>query len=182
MHPIPLTRRLALAGIAALALSTAVQAADGFAQAQQAFLKASNGDEAAVDAAAAQFARLLAAQPADPVLMAYAGAAESLRATTTWMPWRKMRHADDGLAMIDKALTLAGSAGAANGPSGVAAVLETRFVAANTFLALPAMFNRRARGEALLAQVQADPLLAAAPAAFRQSVQQRAAQRTATPR
>lgn len=172
----PLSRRHALTLIAALAIAPLAQAADGFAATQQVFVKASGGDSASVEPAASQFARLLAAQPADPVLMAYAGAAETMRAATTWMPWRKMRHVEDGLAQLDKALTLAQGLGAAPGPSGTAAVLETRFVAANTFLALPSMFNRHARGEALLAQVQADPLFAAAPASFRQAVQQRAAQ------
>ena len=170
------TRRQALALFAGLAVAGLAHAGDGFAEAQQAFLKASAGDSAAVEPAAEQFARLLAAQPASPVLMAYAVAAEAMRATTTWLPWRKMRHADDGLAQIDKALSLVQTGATTPGPSGTPAVLETRFVAANTFLALPTMFNRHGRGEALLAQVQADPLFAAAPATFRQSVQQRAAQ------
>ncbi|MBQ0932929.1 hypothetical protein KAK07_04910 [Ideonella sp. 4Y16] len=172
----PLTRRqwLAAAALLAASLGASAQAADSFASAQQTFARAQQGDTAAVDAAAAQFARLSAAAPADPVLLAYAGASEAMRATTTWMPWRKMRHAEDGLARLDKALSLATGAGSAPGPSGVAAVLETRFVAASTFLALPSMFNRQERGRALLAQVQTDPLFASAPAGFRQSVQQRA--------
>ncbi|MBQ0959588.1 hypothetical protein KAK06_11575 [Ideonella sp. 4Y11] len=171
-----LSRRqwLAVLALSAAALATPSQAADSFASAQQSFARAQQGDSAAVEAAAAQFARLSAASPTDPVLMAYAGASESMRATTTWMPWRKMRHAEDGLALLDKALSLAAAAGSAAGPSGAPAVLETRFVAASTFLALPSMFNRQERGRALLAQVQADPLFASAPAGFRQSVQQRA--------
>jgi len=160
--------------LSAAALATPSQAADSFASAQQSFARAQQGDSAAVETAAAQFARLSAASPTDPVLMAYAGASEAMRATTTWMPWRKMRHAEDGLALLDKALSLSASVGSAVGPTGVPAVLETRFVAASTFLALPSMFNRHSRGQALMAQVQADPLLASAPAGFRQQVQQRA--------
>ena len=176
MSPSLPRRRATLALVLGLTLAAPLLAlASDFSAAQQLFLKAGAGDESAIDDAADRFARLSAAQPADPVLLAYAGASEALRARTTWLPWRKMRHADDGLAQIDKALVLVAAQPAQPGPSGLPAVLEVRFVAANTFLALPSLFHRHERGEKLLGQLQADPLLAAAPAAFQSLVQQRAA-------
>ncbi len=175
----PVHRRQALALLLAMACATPglARADDALAAAHQAFARATAGDASQIEPAASAFDRLSQAQPGDPVLLAYAGAAEAMRATTTWLPWRKLRHADDGLARLDKALALVqgGSGAAANpGPAGVPAALETRFIAASTFLALPSMFNRHARGEALLAQVQADPRFASAPADFREQVRQRA--------
>lgn len=202
----PLPRRAALAHLAALSLwaglattaqlavvrpalaanatpqasatpkASATPPASPFATAQQLFLQASGGDADAVEPAAEQLARLAAAVPADPVLLAYAGAAETLRARASWLPWRKLRHAEDGLAQIDKALALLPGDARAAGPSGLAPALEVRYVAANTFLALPAMFNRQARGEQLLAELQALPAFAAAPEGFRRSVQRRSQQ------
>lgn len=143
------------------------------------FTAARAGDEAAIDEAATQFSRLSAAAPADPVLRAYAGAATAMRATTTILPWKKMGHAEDGLALIDKALAQLTPAHDAASHQGVPAVLSVRFAAANTFLALPGMFNRGDRGRKLLDDVARSPLLEAAPVAFRASVWLRAGQQAA---
>ncbi len=139
------------------------------------FQQAGPDNHAAVDDAAQQFQQLSAAHPADPVLRAYAGAALSMRAITTRLPWRKMSYAEDGLALIDKALAQLDAAHDAPLHRQVPAVLETRFIAASTFLGLPGMFNRNERGRALLQQVLDSPLLASAPAPFRATVWLRAA-------
>lgn len=141
-----------------------------FARMQQ----ATPGQAAAIDDAGEQFGQLVAQQPADPVLRAYLGAATALRATTTALPWRKISHAEDGLAQLDKALAQLTPAHDAPAHRGVPAVLETRFVAANTFLRLPGFFNRNERGRKLLADVLASPLFDAAPAGFRVAVWLRA--------
>lgn len=140
------------------------------------FQQAGPDNHAAIDDAAERFARLSAAQPADPVLRAYAGASTSMRAMTTLLPWRKLGHAEDGLALIDKALAQLTPAHDAPLHRGVPAVLETRYIAAGTFLALPAMFNRTERGRKLLDQVLASALFDSAPAPFRATVWLRAAQ------
>jgi hypothetical protein len=148
---------------------------EAFAAAFQQFQHAGSGDEAAIERAAAQFAELSQSAPADPVLLAYAGAAHAQQARTTVLPWRKIAFAEDGLAQIDKALTLLEPAHDRPLHRGTPASLETPFVAANTFLRLPAMFNRQARGAKLLDEVLASPLLAAAPLPFRGAVWMRAA-------
>jgi hypothetical protein len=150
----------------------AVELSTAFARFQQA--GADNPD--AVDDAARRFEQLSAADPTDPVLRAYAGASTARRAKTTWMPWRKMSLAEDGLALIDKALAQLTPAHDAPLHRGVPAVLETRFVAASTFLSLPSMFNRGERGRKELDAVLNSPLLDAAPAPFRATVWLRAAQ------
>ena len=138
------------------------------------FQRGLSGNEASVDVAADRFAALSAATPGDPVLLAYSGAATAMRARTTFLPWKKMTFAEDGLALLDKALALLTPAHDAPLHRGTSASLETRFTAASTFVALPGMFNRHARGMKLLDEVLASPLFAGAPLAFRGAVWLRA--------
>lgn len=174
LHRIPLA--VAALALAATLFQAGTEAAEpaapgpALSQAFSLFDRARKGESGDIEAAAQQFQALSDASPADPVLRAYAGAATAMRASTTLLPWRKMGHAEDGLALLDKALAQLSPAHDAPLHRGVPAALETRFVAANTFLALPAMFNRGARGQALLVQVQGSPLLAGAPQPFRDSV------------
>lgn len=170
---------LTLLLLAALAAPAWAASAAQFDAAYRAFDEAQRGDTGAIDLAAERFAQLALAEPGDMVLLAYAGATEASRARTTWLPWRKMQHAEDGLARIDKALAQLKPADDAMRYHGTPASLEARFTAASTFLALPATFNRRERGEKLLAQVQDSPLFTAAPAGFRGAVWWRAAQHAA---
>lgn len=167
-----------LAVATALVLSTAAQAAPEapFQSAFAHFSQARSGDSAAVDQAAEAFAALLRTEPGNPVLMAYTGAATAMRASTTLLPWKKMSYAEDGLALIDKALALLTPAHNAVVQHQVPGALEARFVAANTFLAVPGFMNRGARGAKLLGEVQDSPLLAQAPQEFQIAVRERAAQ------
>ncbi|KDB53435.1 hypothetical protein X805_10200 [Sphaerotilus natans subsp. natans DSM 6575] len=160
-------------------VATAATPATDFDQAAAIFGRARDGDHAAIAPALAQFTALLQARPDDPLLLAYAGAATAMQARATWMPWKKMGHAEDGLAMIDRALARLTPAHATELHRGVPVALETRLTAAGTFLALPAMFHRGERGRRLLEQVQRDPALAATPAAFREAVQRLAAKEAA---
>ncbi len=148
--------------------------AAGFEAAFAAFQRAAAGDEGAIDPAVKQFASLAEADPADPVMLAYSGAATALQARAAMLPWKKMSYADEGLARIDKALALLQPAHDTLLHRGTPASLEARFVAANTFLGMPAMFNRGARGRSLLEQVLQSPLLATSPLPFRGSVWLRA--------
>lgn len=159
-----LTATLLGAGV----LHAALQAQ--FEPAFQLFAQASAGDEAAITKAADSFEALLKAEPANPVLMAYAGAATSMKATTTLLPWKKMSFAEDGLAALDKALALLSPAHDAVVQHDTPGSLEVRFVAANTFLAVPGFMNRGARGAKLLGEVLASPLLVTAPVGFKGSV------------
>jgi hypothetical protein len=151
-----------------------------FESAFRQFASASAGDGDAVDRAAEAFDTLLKTEPANPVLMAYAGASTSMRASTTILPWKKMGYAEDGLALIDKALALLTPAHDAPLQRGVPGVLEVKFVAASTFLAVPSFMQRSARGGKLLDQVLASPLLASAPLPFKGAVWMRAAEQAAT--
>lgn len=151
-----------------------------YAAAMAQFNRALAGDEAAITSAAALFTELMAADPAQPVYRAQAGSATCMLATTTLLPWKKMGHVEDGLALLDKALAQLTPAHDAQRIGGVPASLQVRFTAASTFGALPAMFNRGERGAKLLDAVLKSPLLADAPLPFRASVWLRAADSAAS--
>jgi len=146
-----------------------------FQSAFKQFLQASAGDSAAIEHAAEAFSGLLKSEPANPVLLAYAGAATALKATTTWLPWKKMGYAEDGLSQLDKALNMLNPAHDAPVQNGTPGVLEVKYVAANTFLAVPGFMHRADRGNKLLGEVLASPLLATAPLGFRGTVWLKAA-------
>ncbi len=169
-------RRVAVA-IAVLSLAGSVWALPDaqFEPAFNTFILASGGDEGAIEKSADGFNALLKAEPGNLVLMAYAGASTSLKATTTMLPWKKMSYAEDGMAMLDKALALLGTTHDAALQRGVPASLEVRFVAANTFLAVPGFMNRGARGTKLLGEILSSPLLNLAPLPFRGDVWMKAA-------
>jgi hypothetical protein len=169
MTLLPRTRRILAAALAlglagAFATRSAQAAPDAaFQSAFQHFASASAGDSAEVNPAADAFEALLKAEPANPVLMAYAGASTSLKASTTLLPMKKMSYAEDGLALLDKSLAL------------LTAASDAKFVAANTFLAVPGFMNRGARGAKLLTEVLESPLFAKAPLPFKGQVWMRAA-------
>lgn len=138
------------------------------------FQRAAAGDEGAIDSAVTQFNSLAEADPSDPLLLAYSGAATALQARATLLPWKKMSFADEGLARIDKALALLQPAHDTLLHRSTPTSLETRFVAANTFLGMPSMFNRGARGRSLLEQVLQSPQFVTSPLPFRGTVWLRA--------
>lgn len=170
MRPSPFTHMACAAVLVAAACSAQAAPDAQFVPAFQSFLLASEGQDAALASALAGFDALSQAEPASPVLLAYRGAATAMQARTTYLPWRKMAYAEDGLALLDKALAMLQPAHDAPGQRQIPAVLDVKLVAANTFLALPAMMNRRDRGEKLLGEVARSPLLPSAPPAFQESV------------
>lgn len=177
-------RRFALSSLALLTSAAALPGLGvaapanetGFEAAWSLFNRAAGGDAGATDEAARRFEQLAQADPSDPVLLAYAGAALTLRGRDGWLPWRKIAHTEDGLARLDKALALLQPAHDKPLHRGTPASLEVRFVAASVFLGVPGFFNRGPRGEQLLAEVASSPLLAASPLPFQGVVLMRAGQ------
>jgi hypothetical protein len=177
----PLSQQVArrlVSFVAVLTLASSALAASPaqFDSAFAQFAQARTGNENAIGQSASSFDALLKAEPINPVLMAYAGATTSMKANTTWLPWKKMAYAEDGLALLDKALSLLTAAHNAPLQHQLPAVLEVKFVAANTFLAVPGFMNRGARGAKLLGEVLASPLLASTPLEFRGDVWMTAAE------
>lgn len=163
-------RLLALGAAVLLATSAQALPEAQFQPAFEQFLQAAKGGDTAIEKSVDSFSTLLKSEPGNPVLMAYAGASTAMLATTTWLPWKKMSYAEDGMALLDKALALLTAAHDAPLQHSTPAVLEVRFVAANTFLAVPGFMNRGARGAKLLNEVLTSPLLASSPLQFRADV------------
>ncbi len=173
--PRPLLTALGLCA-AALCISSAHALPEAALQAAVAqFTEASQGKSEATEASVEQFQALLKTEPGHPLLMSYLGATTTLKARDAWAPWKKMSYAEDGLALIDKAIGLLGPEHDQALVQGTPVSLQTRFVAANTFLGLPEMFNRGPRGRLLLEEIQASPLFGKAPGGFQGAVLMRAA-------
>ena len=168
-------RRLALcASLLWMGVAHAVPEAK-FQEAFTQFSHAQGGESAAVERAATTMNNLQRAEPGNPVLLAYAGASTAMLAGTTFLPWKKMGYAEDGMAMLDKALAMVSPNADAVSYGNLPAVLNVRFVAANTFLAVPGFMNRAAQGKKLLGDVLGSPLFEKSPLEFQSVVWLRAA-------
>jgi hypothetical protein len=164
-----ITRTMAVAAVCLASMALAAPPAQ-FASAFALFSQARVGNEAAIEQSADAFAKLLQTEPANPLWMAYSGSATSMRATTTWLPWKKMQYAEDGLALLDKALATLTQAHNVPVSGAVPVAMEVRFVAASTYLAVPGFMNKGTRGTKLLNDVVVSPQLASVPLAFRVDV------------
>lgn len=149
----------------------AAPAADGSFDAALREFDAARADEKHLDSAIAALRGLPADPQRRPLAAACLGSALALQGKAAWMPWNKMKFTEQGLDQLDAALALLKPEHGAVLVRGVPVALQTRLVAAATFVAVPdGLFHRRADGRKLLAALRADPLLAGAPAAFRAEV------------
>ncbi|MEN9490594.1 MAG: hypothetical protein RJA63_1043 [Pseudomonadota bacterium] len=132
--------------------------------------KAREGDSKSVDVAVDAFSKLSAQEPGNPLLRAYQGSVEALQGREALLPWNKMKYTENGLATLDKALQQLAPEHEQQLARGVPILLETRLVAASTFLSLPSMFNRGPVGHQQLQALIANPVLLKAPDGFRHAV------------
>lgn len=163
-----------------LALSAAAPAradlAADFASAEAVFAKAAAKDSSVTDDAVRRFEQLSAADsPMSPLFMAYLGAAQSMQGRDAWMPWNKMRATERGLDTLEKALRRLEPRHDRELARGAPVSIEVRLVAATTFIAVPAMFNRYDQGKQALRDAFASPAYAAAPAEIKARLHQQAA-------
>lgn len=160
--------------VIAFACSSALAApsTDGtaFAAARQQFIAGSGGDSSARDASIEAFEKLYGNQPGNPVFLAYQGAGITLKGRDALMPWDKMKYAEKGADMVEKAVSLLAPEHDTMLLNGSPASIETRLVAANTLLALPEFMNRRAGGKRALQAALDSQVLAQAPAPLRANV------------
>ncbi|MDZ4254709.1 MAG: hypothetical protein U1A72_19230 [Sulfuritalea sp.] len=163
---------LPAAGPGFIPAAYAAPAADGNFDAALREFDAARADEKHLDAAIAALRGLPADPQRQPLAAACLGSALALQGKAAWMPWNKMKFTEQGLDQLDAALASLKPEHGAVLVRGVPVALQTRLVAAATFVAVPdGLFHRRADGRKLLAALRADPLLAVAPAAFRAEVE-----------
>lgn len=169
----PLFRQFVVcAALGAACFTPAAQALDPqvWAAARADFDRALQGESGKAEDAADQFARLLAAEPANPLVLAYHGSAMAMRGRDSWAPWKKMKYAEAGLADLDRALALLKPEHAKAPAGAVPVASEVKLTAASTFLGLPGFFNRGPAGEKLARELAAQPGLAGMPQAYRDAV------------
>jgi len=159
---------IALACGGALAAPSADSSA--FLAARQQFAAGSGGDASARDAAIEAFGKLYDSQPGNPLFLAYEGAGIAMRARDASMPWEKMKYAEKGADMVEKAVSLLAPEHDTLLVDGAPASIQTRMVAANTLLALPDFMHRRAGGKRALQAALDSTVLAQAPAPLRANV------------
>lgn len=167
-HPI---RRFAAALLLAAPLWALAAGDEAFQAAFQRFDAARQGKTEQIEPAIEAFRALPADPQRQPLVDAYLGSALALKGKAAWMPWNKLRYPEQGADQLDQALAALKPEHDKALVHGVPVSLQTRLVAAATFVALPdGIFHRRAQGAKLIAALKADPLLAAAPAAFKAEV------------
>jgi len=171
--------RLVLAlGAAALDAAAQLPAAPEapFLDAVKIFQRASDGDSGQIEPAIAAFETLARGEPQHPLYAAYLGSTTGLKAREAWMPWSKIKYAEQGLDHIDRALAALQPEHDRQFLRGVPVGMETRLVAARMFLAVPdSLFHRRASGKKMLDELLRHPALAGAPTGFRGAVHRAAA-------
>ena len=125
-----------------------------------------NGDTSKLDKVSEGFAALLKSEPTNPVLMAYTGTTTAMKSNTTMLPWKKMSYAEDGMAMLDKAIAMLTPEHDKTIQHDTPGSLEVKLLAAKTFLNVPGFMNKGPRGAKLVSELIASPLLASAPVGF----------------
>jgi len=125
-----------------------------------------NGDTSKLEKVSEGFAALLKTEPTNPVLLAYVGTTTAMKSNTTMLPWKKMSYAEDGMAMLDKAIAMLTPQHDKPIQHDTPGSLEVKLLAANTFLKVPGFMNKGPRGVKLASELIASPLLAASPVAF----------------
>lgn len=133
---------------------------------------AARADEKRVDVAVAALRALPADPQRQPLQAAYLGSALAHAGQGGVDAVEQDEIHQQGLDQLDAALAMLKPEHGTVQVRGVPVTLQMRLVAAATFVAVPdGLFHRRADGRKLLAALRADPLLAAAPAAFRAEVE-----------
>lgn len=175
LQSIPL---LGLAALSAALLTTTPASAYAEADydaANKHLLAANAGDKSAIPAAIEKFGGLSKAEPTNPLLLVNLGAVTSMQSRTTMLPWKKISYAEDGLALQDRALALLAPAQDTELHNGTPVSLLVRYVASNTFLAVPGFFNRGAQGGKLMNEILTNPMFETSPLQFKGTVWMRAA-------
>jgi hypothetical protein len=161
-----------LALLALLPFRAAATDAAALAEATAAFRAASGGAPGEAARARSLLDRLAANDPDDPVVLAYAGSADTLVARDERSPIEKMKGVEAGLDRIDLAVRLLRPEHDRPLPGRLPPRVETLLVAASTFLALPdAVFHREQDARAMVDGVVSHPSFGKLPPAIQAEFQ-----------
>jgi len=172
---------MAAALAAAFVFGAPAQAMDAATQTavRQQFEQATAGKSGALQASLQQIDELMKAEPGNPLLLAYRGSLTSMQARDTLFPWKKMRYVEDGVADLDRALSLLAKEHAVTPQGGVSVSDMVRLTAATTFVSLPDFMNRGGQGDKLLRGLKGASGFESSPAGYRAAVHMASAIRAA---
>ena len=122
---------------------TAYANLDGnFRQARSEFLAVTQENGGSFKSAWDSFKQLDKQYPDHPAVQAYYASLETIKARDAWMPWSKLKWVEQGLDRMDGALSLLDDSHESEKLGVSTVALETRIVAANTYVAVPSFLNR----------------------------------------
>ncbi|WP_445358717.1 hypothetical protein [Microbulbifer sp. ANSA005] len=128
------------------------------AQMEGLYQKAAAQGGAAIEESYEAFKALQKDNPSDPIALFYLGASETLMAKESWLPWRKVSYAENGIARMDKALTIIEEMdNPGRSSQGMPQDLLLKGIAATTFTKVPKFFNSFDRGFELYHELMGDP-------------------------
>lgn len=135
-----------------------------FTAAQDRFEQGHLGSKSANEMVAEQFKLLTEQEPGNPLFLAYYGSTFTIKSREAFMPWNKLRLADQGLDIIDQSLRMLDQRHDTILLRGVPVSLETRLVAVSTFFKVPnRYFHRYDAGRRLLTETMQSRLYQVAP-------------------
>lgn len=142
--------------------ATAFAAVD--AQMEALYDKAVNEGGDAIIESYESFKAAQSKDPSDPATLFYLGASEALMAKESWLPWRKVSYAENGIARMDKALMMMEDLeNPGRSAKGMPRDLLFKGIAATTFTKVPNFFNAFERGFGLYHELINDPRLSYMP-------------------
>ena len=101
----------------------------------------------------------LQSYPSSPVVRVLQGSSLTLMARDAWMPWVKMKRAEEGIVLLERTLSELTPEDNQNQFEGVPVDVFVFFIAATTYTRLPEFFHKKAEGQALLKSVEHDRAL-----------------------
>ncbi|ENM3917597.1 hypothetical protein DDN19_001884 [Vibrio cholerae] len=138
----------------------------------QRYNQAAQGDEKLVEPLYSDLEKLVAQEGATALSLVYLGSTRTLMGRDAFLPWKKMRYSEEGLATIEKGLSLLSSQATQSSEhtasseeirNGLPVQMLAMAAAAATYTAMPDMFNYFERGYDLYLNLLADPQFQAQP-------------------
>ncbi|WP_444885534.1 hypothetical protein [Microbulbifer sp. PSTR4-B] len=156
-------KKIIAAALIQLGMSTSAFAAVD-AQLEGLYNKAAQQGGDAIEVSYEAFKIAQQQDPTDPAALFYLGASETLMAKESWLPWKKVSYAENGIARMDKALLMLEELeNPGRSARGVPRDLLFKGIAATTFTKVPAFFNAFDRGFELYGELMNDPRLSHMP-------------------
>lgn len=113
-------------------------------------------------------------EPTQPLLAAMQAALTAMKSRDVFLPWSKLKLAEEGCADMDRALGLIQAQHEKDMLGGVPIAMHARLIAASTFSQVPGFMNRGDEARRLIKGVANSPALASAAPAFRVTVAEHA--------